>query len=65
MTDLFSGDRIPTGEKVRELQREIRTRQFVYANQIAAKKLDPDVAARRIAILEAVVEDYQLGRVGK
>lgn len=45
-------------EKLAEVKREIRMRHSVYPKLIKGKKLTEADAARQIAILEAVVKDY-------
>jgi hypothetical protein len=46
-------------EKLDEVLREIGYRQYVYPRQIAAGKMNQHTADRRIAVMQAVVDDYE------
>ena len=46
-------------EKLAEVKREIRERQWVYPKQVEAGKLSQALADRRIAIMEAIADDYR------
>lgn len=63
MPDLFTGQPIPVGEKVAELQRELRQRRFVFPRLIAKGRLTHTSADRRIEVMEAILADYEQGRV--
>lgn len=53
MPELFS---ISVADMLAELQRERTMRVRVYGNQIAQKMLKQEVADRRIAIIDAIIE---------
>jgi hypothetical protein len=48
-----------TEEKVKELDRELMQRHRVYRRLINAGKLSRDTAARQIAILTSIADDYK------
>ena len=56
----MSGDLLPVSreEKIKELEREIAKRRFVFPRMVTAGKLKSYEADRRIEILEAIVVDY-------
>jgi hypothetical protein len=55
------GDLLPVSreEMVREIEREIRKRQYVYPRQVAGGKLRQQEADRRIEIMEAIAVELQ------
>jgi hypothetical protein len=55
------GDLLPVSkeEMIREVEREIRKRQYVYPQQVRAGKLKPYEADRRIEIMEAIAVELQ------
>jgi hypothetical protein len=46
-------------EMVREIEREIKKRQYVFPRQVAAGKLRQQEADRRIEIMEAIAVELQ------
>jgi hypothetical protein len=50
---------ITHADKIAELRREIRMRESVYPRRIAEKRMTPAEADRRIAILRAILLDYE------
>jgi hypothetical protein len=46
-------------DKLTELEREIAMRRYVYPGQVRLGLLNEATAARRIAILEAIADDYR------
>lgn len=46
-------------EKLKELDRELMQRHRVYRWMVSKGKLKPETAARQIAIMNAVAEDYR------
>lgn len=55
-----TAQRIRYPAKIDELQRELRMRQNLYPKWTESGKLDPKVAARQLAILESIIEDYNV-----
>lgn len=51
---------ITTYEKAQEIKREIKMRKRVYPFQVLQCKMKQDVADRNIAIMEAILKDYQV-----
>jgi ribosomal 50S subunit-associated protein YjgA (DUF615 family) len=47
-------------EKLREIKREIAMRRTTYPRWVAAKRLTQHDADRQIAILEAIMRDYEI-----
>lgn len=58
--DLFSD--IPFAEKVAHLRREIEMRKVVYPRRVAARAMTQDKADRGIAVMEAILADYEQGK---
>ena len=56
MPDLFP---ITTADKIAELRRELVMRRQVYARWVEIGTLAPEQAERRIAIMEAILADYE------
>jgi hypothetical protein len=50
-------------EKIACLEREITQRRGVYPRLIAAKKMSQEFAAKQIEVMQAILADYQQGRV--
>jgi hypothetical protein len=46
-------------EKIAELRREIRLRQYVYRNRVDWGKMTIEDARRQINILREIIEDYE------
>jgi hypothetical protein len=44
--------------KYREIMRELRVRQSLFPHWVADKKIRQEIADYRIAILQAIAEDY-------
>ena len=59
MTDLFA---ISRADKVAELKREIAMRRQVYGRQVAAGRMTQEKADRGIAVMEAIIADYELAQ---
>ena len=57
MNDMF-GYRIDTAMKLTELQRELDRRRSTYANHVKRGYLGAGDARHRIAILQAIIDDY-------
>ncbi len=66
MTDLLSGaePEITTADKIAELKAEIAMRERVYGRFVAEKKMSEGAKDRKIAIMQAIVDDYEQGRMG-
>jgi len=47
-------------EKRREMERELGYRLYVYAQMVTKGKMTQVESDRRIAIVEAIIEDYRL-----
>jgi hypothetical protein len=62
MPGLFD-DHIPKEEKIGEIKREIEMRRTVYARRIGEGKMNRDTARRKVAIMRAILADYEEGRV--
>lgn len=60
MSQLFA---VSLDEKIAELKREIEKRKDVFGRMVAERRMTKATAERRIAILEAVLADYQEGKV--
>ena len=63
--DLFEGDEIPIEEKIAHLRREVAMRRSVYPRQVAARKMKQDQADRGIAVMVAILEDYERRKAGQ
>lgn len=50
---------ITTYEKAEEIKREIKMRKRVYSFQVLQGKMKQEVADKHIAIMEAILKDYQ------
>ena len=46
-------------EKLSEIEREIKFRQFVYAKKVKDNSMTPRAAARGIRIMMAIADDYR------
>lgn len=46
-------------DKIKEIERELRYRRFVYEKLVADGRMKRAVADKQIAILEAIKDDYQ------
>lgn len=57
MNDMF-GYRIDTAMKLTELQRELDRRRSTYAGHVKRGYLGASDAKHRIAILQAIIDDY-------
>ena len=64
MADLFTGDAIPVSEKIEELKHELRQRAHVYPRLVAKKRMTQAKADRRVEVMQAILADYEQGRVG-
>lgn len=49
--------------KIDALEREIRLREKVYPRWVASGRLEEQEAARRLLVLQAILEDYRDERV--
>lgn len=56
---------VTTEEKIKELERELRTRWHVYPRMVKAGNLNQQTADKRILIIESIIEDYQRQRSGE
>lgn len=56
MSDLFP---ITDVDKLACVKRELQMRQGVYARRVAALQMSPETAEREIALMKAIVEDYE------
>lgn len=56
---------ISDDDKLRELKRELRMRRSAYPRWVASGSLSAETAERQIAIMEAVVDDYEQRRQGR
>lgn len=56
MTDLFPINR---HDKIGELKREIAIRRRVYRDQVFTNRMTREMADRRIAVMEAILADYE------
>lgn len=54
-------DSITHQDKVAELQREVSLRRRVYPRWVAAGRLTQADADKRIAVLQAILDDYLVG----
>lgn len=54
-----------TAEKVQELRRELTLRRRVYPRRVEDGKLPQKTAARNIALIEALIADYEEKAVGE
>ncbi len=61
MADMFA-DQIPVEEKVAHLRREVGMRRSVYARRVAENKMSAHAAERGIAVMVAILADYEEGR---
>lgn len=52
-------EEITTYEKAQEIKREIKMRKRVYPFQVLQGKMKQEVADKHIAIMEAILKDYQ------
>jgi hypothetical protein len=52
--------RVTHQAKLAELRRELALRKSVYAKQVERGNLDPAKAAAQIALIEAVISDYEI-----
>jgi hypothetical protein len=60
MADLFEPDEeYTTAQKLREVDREIGFRRYVYPRRVAAGKMKQDAADYQIAVFEAIAADYR------
>jgi hypothetical protein len=59
MADLFADQPVPTEEKVAHLRREIAMRRHVYPGLVASRRMTQDKADRGIAVMEAILADYE------
>jgi len=48
-------------DKIRCLEREIAYREKVYGRLVANGTMNPEKAYREVAIMQAILEDYQRG----
>ena len=49
---------ITLDDKIAEIRAELTYRQSVYERMVNEGKMRPDVAARRTAIMKAILQDY-------
>lgn len=61
--DLFTDQPIPVEEKVATLRREVNMRESVYPRQVAAGKMRQVTADRQLAVMRAILDDYEQGRL--
>jgi len=61
MTDLFG--EISRQDKLGCARREVRMRESAYPRWVAADKMSKDDADRELAIMRAIVMDYESGRL--
>ena len=54
---------IRPGDKIPELERELKFRRRVYPRLVGQKKLDPVKADKQILILQAIIADYRNPRI--
>lgn len=60
MNDLFNGARvITTADKIAAIKRELGYRRAEFPKQIAAKKMSREKADHEIALMEAILRDYE------
>lgn len=52
-------DDYTTAEKLKEVERELYYRRRIYPKWIATNALTQKMAAKQIAIMEAIAEDYR------
>ena len=50
---------ITAGEKLKEMQRELAMRRPIYDRMVKEGRMTVPQAARRIAIMRAIVDDYR------
>jgi hypothetical protein len=64
----MTSDLLPVSheEKIREVEREIKKRQFVFPRMVRSKKMTQYEADRRIEVMEQIAMDlYKAGRKGE
>lgn len=54
---MMSGEITPS-DKLAEIDKEIEWRRFAYPRSVAGKKMRQETADRRMAVIEAIREDY-------
>lgn len=59
MADLFLGDDVPLENQIKEIEREIKTRESVYPGWIANKKITAGLAEYRLRALRSVVRSLE------
>lgn len=60
MPDLFEPDSAYTAaQKLKEVERELKFRRYVYPRRVAAEKMKQADADFQIAIFEAIEQDYR------
>lgn len=59
MEDLLGKRTFTAREKAEAIVRELTLRRYVYPRRIAAKKMKQETADREIAVMEAILGDYQ------
>lgn len=57
--DLFNEQPVPIEEKIAHLNREIAMRRSVYPRWVAKGKMKQDQADRGIAVMQAILADYE------
>lgn len=50
---------ITTAEKIRCIEREIALRMNVYPKRVAAKRMNEKTAKHELAVMRAILADYQ------
>lgn len=63
MADLLDALPISRDDKIGSLRRELRLRRRVYPHWVATGKMTEDESKREIAVMEAILADYENGRV--
>src|SRR4051812_36309202 len=53
-----SSQQFTPDEKQREARRELAYRRHVFERLVESQKMQPDIAARRIALMEEIAADY-------
>lgn len=59
MPDLFAAEPFSRDDKIGCLRREIKMRRQVYPRWVATQKMKQEDADREIAVMEAILADYE------
>jgi hypothetical protein len=59
MADLYAAEPLTRQDKIGALKRELKWRREVYPRRIARGHMTEDEAARQVAVMEAILADYE------